>query len=76
MNSVYLNLNKVENVGDFVKDVNKLDGSFHLVSKYGFEIDAKSLLGVFTMDLSKPVKMDYEAAEETEVMKVLAPYVA
>ena len=39
-------------------------------------IDAKSIMGIFSLDLSKPIELAIHAGEEdlSDVMKVLEPY--
>ena len=53
MKTVTVNLNSIEKVKSFVKDLNKFENDFDLVSGR-FAIDAKSIMGIFALDLSKP----------------------
>ena len=54
MKTVTVNLNSIEKVKSFVKDLNKFENDFDLVSGR-FAIDAKSIMGIFALDLSKPL---------------------
>ena len=72
MKSVFVNLNSVEKVKQFESDICKLDGDFDLVSgKY--IVDAKSMMGIFSLDLSKPVQLNVHQ-ETQEKMDALAKY--
>lgn len=56
MQEVNVLLNSIETVKSFVNTVDKFDNDFFL--KFGrYMIDAKSILGVFSCDLSKPLHM-------------------
>jgi phosphotransferase system HPr-like phosphotransfer protein len=57
MKTFYINLSSLDRVKEFESDVSKLDGDFDLVSgKY--IIDAKSMMGIFSLDLTKPVQLN------------------
>jgi len=72
MKSVFVNLNSVEKVKQFESDICKLDGDFDLVSgKY--IVDAKSMMGIFSLDLSKPVLLNVHQ-ETQEKIDVLTKY--
>lgn len=56
MQSVYVSLRSSEQVQSFVAALVPLDGDFELVSgKY--VLDARSLMGVFSLDLSRPLAL-------------------
>ena len=42
-----------------------------------YVIDAKSIMGIFSLDLSKPINLNVHAEGNNldEVLKVLAPYI-
>ena len=70
-------LNKVEDVTGFVNEMQKFDFDVKLVSG-NHEADAKSLLGVLTLDLSKPVEVKVSSDNgynSTEVYKVIEDYI-
>jgi len=72
MKTVYVNLNSIDKVKAFESDVCKLDGDFDLVAgKY--IVDAKSMMGIFSLDLSKPVQLNIHQ-ESTEKMNILAKF--
>lgn len=54
MRRVNISINTIEKVKDFVNLVSTYDSTFNLVAGR-YVIDAKSIMGVFSMNLSKPV---------------------
>ena len=57
MKSVKVSLNSIEKVKEFVNLVNTFDGDFDLVSDR-YVIDAKSIMGIFSLDISNPLRLD------------------
>ena len=58
----------------FVNDITKFDYDFDLVSGR-YVIDAKSIMGIFSLDLSKPIDLNIHAEDNVEqIMTVLKPY--
>ena len=53
MKTVKISLNSIDKVKSFVNDITKFDVDFDLVSGR-YVIDAKSIMGIFSLDLSKP----------------------
>ena len=66
----------IDKVKAFVNDISKYDFDFDLVSGR-YVIDAKSIMGIFSLDLSKPINLNVHAEGNNldEVLKVLAPYI-
>ena len=76
MKTVTINLISIDKVKSFVNDIAKFDSDFDLVSGR-YVIDAKSIMGIFSLDLSKPIELNIHSEENIdEVMEVLAPYLA
>lgn len=74
MKPVQISLNSIEKVKAFVNDITKFDCDFDLVSGR-YVIDAKSIMGIFSLDLSKPIDLHvHSEGNEDEVMEVLKPY--
>ena len=75
MQKVEIKLSLAENVKTFVNIVNRYD--FDMDLRAGRHVvDAKSILGIFSLDLSKPIELcihDDEHAEE--ILKTLKPYI-
>ena len=57
MNTILVSLNSIDKVKHFVNDLNRFDCDFDLVSGR-YVIDAKSILGIFSLDLSKPISLE------------------
>ena len=76
MKTVSISLNSIDKVKAFVNDISKYDFDFDLVAGR-YVIDAKSIMGIFSLDLSKPINLNVHAEGNNldEVLKVLAPYI-
>ena len=75
MKTVQISLNSIDKVKSFVNDITKCNNDFDLVSGR-YVIDAKSIMGIFSLDLSKPINLNIHAEENIdEIMTVLAPYI-
>ena len=57
MKSIYITLNSIEKVKLFVNTINFYDSDFDL-SSGRYIIDAKSIMGIFSLDLSNPLRLD------------------
>ncbi len=75
MKSYILDLNSIERVKGFVTAIVGFDGYFDLVSGR-YVIDAKSIMGIFSMDLSKNVEFRILETNDriAEVEAAIAPY--
>lgn len=74
MNSVQISLNSIEKVKSFVNDIARFEADFDLVSGR-YVIDAKSIMGIFSLDLSKPITLDIHADDTTAILETLKPYI-
>lgn len=76
MKTVSISLNSIDKVKAFVNDISKYEFDFDLVSGR-YVIDAKSIMGIFSLDLSKPIDLTIhaEGTNLEEVLKVLTPYI-
>ena len=75
MKSVMIKLSLVENVNNFV----------NIVTRYPFEmdlragrhvVDAKSILGIFSLDLSKPITLEIYCDECEALLEEIKPFLA
>ena len=74
MKTVRISLNSIDKVKSFVNDLTKFDVDFDLVSGR-YVIDAKSIMGIFSLDLSKPIDLNIQADDNVdEIMAMLKPY--
>ena len=75
MKTVRICLNSIDKVKSFVNDLTKFDSDFDLVSGR-YVIDAKSIMGIFSLDLSKPIDLNIHAEEGVEeILDILSPYI-
>lgn len=74
MKTVNISLNCIDNIKSFVNGISDFDNDFDLVSGR-YVVNAKSIMGIFSLDLSKPIRLDIHKEERIdEVMTTLAPY--
>lgn len=75
MCTVQICLNSIDKVKAFVNEITKFDSDFDLVSGR-YVIDAKSIMGIFSLDLSKPINLTIHAEEEAAlILEKLKPYI-
>jgi phosphotransferase system HPr-like phosphotransfer protein len=75
MKTVKISLNSIDKVKSFVNDVTKFDAEFDLVSGR-YVIDAKSIMGIFSLDLSRPIDLNIHSENQAAaILEVLAPYI-
>ncbi|MBP5662068.1 MAG: HPr family phosphocarrier protein [Clostridia bacterium] len=78
MKKVMLNLSESQQIKCFANLVNKYTFDMDLRSGR-YVVDAKSILGIFSLDLSKPVELEILSDDTAEVERFLAdikPYLA
>ena len=74
MKTVTINLGSIDKVKSFVNDITKFDSDFDLVSGR-YVIDAKSIMGIFSLDLSKPINLNIHGDEDNaEILEVIKKY--
>lgn len=74
MKTVTISLNSIDKVKSFVNDITKFDSDFDLVSGR-YVIDAKSIMGIFSLDLSKPIDLNIHSEDDVNaILDVLKPY--
>ena len=75
MKTVRVCLDSIDKVKGFVNDISRFNTDFDLISGR-YVIDAKSIMGIFSLDLSKPIQLTiHESDEIDESLKALQPYV-
>ena len=76
MKTVQISLNSIDKVKSFVNAITQFDYDFDLISGR-YVIDAKSIMGIFSLDLSKPIDLAIHAEEELEaILEVINRYLA
>ena len=75
MKTVQICLNSIDKVKAFVNDITKFETDFDLVSGR-YVIDAKSIMGIFSLDLSKPIDLCIHADESSidTILEALKQY--
>ena len=75
MKTIKVSLNSIDKVKQFFNDINRYSYDFDLVSGR-YVIDAKSIMGIFSLDLSQPIDLNIhaEGADLEEVLKTLSVY--
>lgn len=63
-----VDLNSIQQINNFVKVVSKIDDNIDLVSGR-YVVDAKSILGIFSLDLSKPLQVEFYGSQNEESIK-------
>lgn len=78
MKKVTICLNSIDKVKAFVNDITKFEAEFDLVSGR-YIIDAKSIMGIFSLDLSKNIDLTIHATDNSdeidEILATLKPYI-
>ena len=74
MKTVQISLNSIGKVKSFVNAITQFEYEFDLISGR-YVIDAKSIMGIFSLDLSKPIDLTIHADENLDdIIEVLKPY--
>ena len=76
MKTLKISLNSIDKVKAFVNEISKFDCDFDLVSGR-YVIDAKSIMGIFSLDLSKPINLNIhaEGCMLDTILTIVQPYV-
>ena len=75
MKTVRVCLDSIDKVKGFVNDISRFNADFDLISGR-YVIDAKSIMGIFSLDLSKPIELTiHESDEMDEILKIIQPYI-
>ena len=75
MKTVRVCLDSIDKVKGFVNDISRFNTDFDLISGR-YVIDAKSIMGIFSLDLSKPTELTiHESDEMDEILKIIQPYI-
>ena len=74
MKSVTIHLSLAENVKDFVNVVSKYPYDIDLRSGRHV-VDAKSILGIFSLDLNKPITMKVYENDCEDLLEEIKPFI-
>lgn len=67
-------LSSINDVKNFVNIVNKYDFDVDLTSGR-YVVDAKSIMGIFSLDLSKPIHVEVHSDDSAAFVDELKPYI-
>lgn len=75
MEEIMIFLGTIERVKNFVNEVSHLECDVDIVSGR-YVIDAKSIMGIFSLDLSKAIDLNiHDDDNMDDILKTLAPYI-
>ena len=67
-------INSINDVKNFVNIVSKYDFDIDLISDR-YVVDAKSIMGIFSLDLTKPIGVNLYTDDADEITEELKPYI-
>ncbi|MCL2204502.1 MAG: HPr family phosphocarrier protein [Defluviitaleaceae bacterium] len=74
MQSITVRLDTIDKVKNLVAILAPIEGDFDLVSDR-YVVDAKSIMGIFSLDISKPLRLDMHCPEAAaKVLPLLESY--
>ena len=74
MKTVKININTINDVKNFVSIVSRCDYDVDIVSGR-YAIDAKSIMGIFSLDLSKPLTLTIHSSDPDAVVAALKDFI-
>lgn len=75
MKKAKISLNTAEKVREFINVASELDCDLDLVSGRRV-IDGKSMMGIFSLDLTKPIEMNINTQEDIDyILKVFENFI-
>jgi phosphotransferase system HPr-like phosphotransfer protein len=75
MKAITVMLNSINDVKQFVNIVSKYDFDIDLTSGR-YIVDAKSIMGIFSLDLSKVIDLNIHGEENIDqILEILKPYI-
>jgi len=74
MKNFMVHLKSINDVKEFVRIVNSFDYDVDLVSGR-YIVDAKSIMGIFSLDLAKPIEVEVHNQNSEDLFTKLAPFI-
>ncbi|MCR4797085.1 MAG: HPr family phosphocarrier protein [Lachnospiraceae bacterium] len=74
MKTVKISLNSIDKVKSFVNIISQYDSDFDLISGR-YVIDAKSIMGIFSLDLSQNIDLTIHADNDTEILDSIREFI-
>ena len=71
---INIKLEKIDDIKDFVDIANKY--SFNITLASGkYEVDAKSVIEIFSLDLEEPIKLTAHTSENIDLIERIKKYI-
>jgi len=74
MKIFWVHLKSINEVKEFVSIVNTFETDVDLISGR-YIVDAKSIMGIFSLDLSQPIQVQVQTGDGTEIEGKLSPFI-
>ncbi len=74
MTTAKIMLSSINDVKNLVNIVNKYDFDIDLISDR-YVVDAKSIMGIFSLDLTKPITVDAHTDDTSAFLNDIKPYI-
>ena len=74
MKTFKIKLSTINDVRDFVSAVTAYDGEADL-SGGRYVVDAKSIMGIFSLDLSEPISLTVHSGDEASLEKLVERFI-
>lgn len=74
MKTVQISLNSIGKVKSFVNTISQFEYDFDLISGR-YVIDAKSIMGIFSLGLSKPLILNAGTEDEQKIKETFADFI-
>ena len=74
MKKTQITLKSIQDIRSFVNEVTLLDYEVDL-EQGRYIVDAKSIMGIFSLDLLNPIKLTAHAEDCTALFEQLAPFI-
>ena len=74
MKTVRVCLDSIDKVKGFVNDISRFNTDFDLISGR-YVIDAKSIMGIFSLDLSKPITLNAHTDDASVLRKEIDKFI-
>lgn len=74
MKEFKINLSTIQNVKEFVNTVSRFDFDVDLISGR-YSVDAKSIMGIFSLELSKPLTMRVMSTDCDEFISLIQKFI-
>ncbi len=74
MKNFWVHLKSINEVKEFVSIVNTFETDVDLISGR-YIVDAKSIMGIFSLDLSQPIQVQVQVGDGIEIEEKLSPFI-